>query len=370
MHPRNHAFTLTAAAAIIGLLCAVPAASAEQSLFVRPDNEVDLVVGDCDGGIQYIDAQGEPVQSSPSTILTDPIVDANPAVFVRSANPAGEVDVVATQGSGPLLYFHETTTAPVWYSDTIPGSTGDGDPSIFVRSANPAGEADVVAEGPNNSLTYYHNAPGAPWFGGAVSGASAYSSPSIVVQSNGRAYIAVEGPGASLDLYTATPGSAWSKIVVAANGTTFSAPAVAVRSSGEVDIAAEGPRGNLLYYSDLTPASAGFAVTVVAGPYATNSAPALAVRSANPAGEVDIVAIGLQGQVMYYHLTPPSSGWDGSQIESVGYSLYGLRPSIFVRRDGEADVTTNGSDYLTYSYATPGSAWTSTTLGSGNSCPK
>jgi hypothetical protein len=34
---------------------------------------------------------------------------------------------------------------------------------IFVRSTDPVGEADIVATGPGYSLLYFWATPGAPW---------------------------------------------------------------------------------------------------------------------------------------------------------------------------------------------------------------
>ena len=61
---------------------------------------------------------------------------------------------------------------------------------IFVRSADPAGEADLVTEGANHTLQYYFATPGNPWDHAQVAGAgTTYSVPSIFVRSNGEADI-------------------------------------------------------------------------------------------------------------------------------------------------------------------------------------
>ncbi len=119
---------------------------------------------------------------------------------------------------------------------------------IFVRSANPAGEADLVTEGANHTLQYYWATPGGTWSHAQVAGAgSTYSAPSIFVRSDGEADIVAEGANNTLQYYFATPGGTWDHAQVAACS-TYSAPSIFVRSDGEADIVAEGANNTLQYY--------------------------------------------------------------------------------------------------------------------------
>ena len=87
-----------------------------------------------------------------------------------------------------------------------PGTTYSA-PSIIVRSADPAGEADIVAEGANHTLQYYFATPGNPWDHAQVAGTgTTYSAPSIFVRSNGEADIVAQGANHTLQYYFATPG--------------------------------------------------------------------------------------------------------------------------------------------------------------------
>jgi hypothetical protein len=92
--------------------------------------------------------------------------------------------------------------------------------------------------------------------------------------------------------------------MVAGPGTTFSAPGIAVRTAnpeGEADIVAQGPNNSLMYYH----ATPGYpwSTFMVAGPGTTLTAPAIAVQD-DPFGLAVIVAMGPTGTLMYYHATP------------------------------------------------------------------
>jgi hypothetical protein len=123
---------------------------------------------------------------------------------------------------------------------------------IFVRSANPAGEADLVTEGANHTLQYYWATPGGTWNHAQVAGAgTTFSAPSIFVRSDGEADIVAEGVNHTLQYYFATPGNPFDHAQVAGAGTTYSAPSIFVRTTdpaGEADIVAQGVNHTLQYY--------------------------------------------------------------------------------------------------------------------------
>ena len=90
------------------------------------------------------------------------------------------------------------------------------------------------------------------------------------------------------------------------------------------------------------------------------SSPALAVRAANPPNEVDVVVLGPNNSLMYYHATPGSK-WASDTI--AGYGTTYSAPAIAVRSSGEADVVAMGPDNsLIYYYALPGKPWIATTV--------
>jgi hypothetical protein len=107
----------------------------------------------------------------------------NAAIAVRSADPAGEADIVMQSSNNALLYYHATPGSG-WSKDTIaPAGSTFSAPSIAVRSTAPAGEVDVVAQGPNNSLLYYHMIPGSTWSVDTIGqSGSTFSAPSIAVR--------------------------------------------------------------------------------------------------------------------------------------------------------------------------------------------
>ena len=175
-----------------------------------------------------------------------------PAIAVRTANPAGEADVVMLGANNSLMYYHATPGSK-WTSETIAGSgTSYSAPAIAVRAANPAGEADVVAMGPNNSLMYYHATPGSKWSSEEIAGSAGtvYSAPAIGVNSTtGRADIVWMGPNYTLYDTNAIPGSPWSTNNIGfGDNVAFYAPAIAVRSTGEIDVVATGYYCQLTYY--------------------------------------------------------------------------------------------------------------------------
>src|SRR6202050_28697 len=130
----------------------------------------------------------------------------------------------------------------------------------------------------------------------------------IAVRTDGEADVVIEGPNNSLLYYHATPGSKWDVDTIAGDGTTFSAPAIAVRSAdpaGEADVVAQGPNNSLLYYHSKP--GKPFVAGTIAGDGTTFSAPVIAVRKAHPAGEADVVAYGPDdNSLLYYHATPGS----------------------------------------------------------------
>jgi hypothetical protein len=333
-----------------------------------------------------------------------------PAIAVRTANPAGEADVVMWGPSNSLIYYHNLPGGK-WYPTTIAGAnTTYSAPAIAVR---PTGEADVVAQGPNNSLIYYHNFPGGPWYKTTVAGpGTTRLAPAIAVRPTGEADVVAMGLDGSLIYYHNFPGGPWYKTTVAGPGTTYSAPAIAVRSAnpaGEADVVVQGPSQSLMYYHNLpgkqwyvdtipgsagktfgtpaigvnsttgradivwvglyhslyhthaTPGSPWSEIDIVAGENSTFYPPAIAVRSANPADEIDIVTTAWDGSLNYYYLLPGATYWRSAQIAGLNNKNYGqltvYPPAIAVRPNGEADVLEISAYELDYFWATPGSSW-------------
>ncbi len=186
----------------------------------------------------------------------------------------------------------------------------------------------------------------------------------IAVRSTGEADVVRMTANNSLMYYYAASASplTWISDTIAGSATTFSAPAIAVRAAnpaGEADVVAMGPNNSLMYYY-ATPGSS-WSSNTIAGPGTTFSAPSIAVRST---GEADVVAMGPNNSLMYYHATP-GSPWSSSTIAGPGTTF--SAPAIMVRTAnpaGEADVVAMGpKNSLKYYHAMPGSKWYSDTLG-------
>jgi hypothetical protein len=244
----------------------------------------------------------------------------NAAIAVRSADAAGEADIVVQSSNNALLYYHATPGSG-WSKDTIaPAGSTFSAPSIVVTTA-PAGEADVVAQGPNNSLLYYHVTPGSTWSVNTIGqSGSTFSAPSIAVRSTapaGEADVVAQGPNNSLLYYHSTPGSAWSVNKINQNYTAFTAPAIAVRPTGEADIVVAGNNGSggeTLVYYHATPGSAVSENPIPGSNGAAQTSPAIAVR---PTGEADVVmALGaVPGTFdLFYFWATPGSPWSNSNL--------------------------------------------------------
>jgi hypothetical protein len=268
--------------------------------------------------------------------------------------------VVAAMGANDSLVFY-TATSSGWSPTTLGGpNTAYSAPAVAVRSS---GEIDVAVMGPDNSLSYYLLLPGSStWLSTQVAGPlSTYSAPAMVVRSTGEADIAVQGPDNSLSYYVAWPGTAWFSGTIAGPLSTYSAPAMSVRSSGEADVVTQGPSGSILYYTAVP--SGPWGATQLGGAGATASAPSLAVR---PSGEADVVVQRPDNALIYYYQLTSGGPWSSGTIPTA--ATIQSAPAVLVRQlpnssTVEADVVAQGpGNTLVYSWATPGSAWSSVTV--------
>ena len=281
---------------------------------------------------------------------------------------------MVARGPGGTLVYYWATPGSAWRSVQVagPGTTASA-PSVAVDAD---GRAAIVAQGPEASLLYYSGRPGGPWPGSDWHGVqvagprTTYSAPSVFVRPDGRIDVVARGTDFSLVHYRAQrPGSPWQTMQVAGPGTTGYIPSVFVRPDGQVDIAAQGPDASLLYYRAAPGAdwpdadwpdadwhSADWHSVQVAGPRTTFSAPSVFVR---PDGRVDIAAVG-PGDTLLYHWAAPGSQWPGSewhstQVAPADEAMSSAAPSIFVRPDGEADITAVGPrGTVMYYRAAPG----------------
>jgi len=90
-----------------------------------------------------------------------------------------------------------------------------------------------------------------------------------------------------------------------------------------------------------------------------NSA-SIAVRSANPSGEVDI-AVWASDNSLRYYFALPGNPWQSTMIDGPGSTL--STPSIAVRPNGEADIVVHGpNNSVVYYSARPGTAWTKSVI--------
>lgn len=294
--------------------------------------------------------------SIPAASADDPYRACAPAIAVRTANPPGEADVVASGPDGSLTYYFATPGSP-WQSTQIPGS------GHWVRTLSPAiavhpdGEVDVIAAAAGG-LTRYWATPGSQWQSQLIESGS-FSSPAIALAANGDAHVAAwKTDDHSLMYYSLPPRGAVASIAerIGDPGLAHSAPAIAVRSSGEVDIAVQASNNTLMYLWHLV-TDATWWTQVIPGAIA-ESAPAIVVRETNPRPEVNVVATGPYGSLTYY-LATPGSQWVAHPLLGRFASNYAIStPTLAVRANGEANVVVRTAENtLVYFYATPGSPW-------------
>ncbi len=129
-----------------------------------PAGELDVVAEGRDNSLMYYWAA-----SSGSSWGAFEIADAGstfsaPAIAVRSTDPVGEADIVAAGPDNSLMYYH-ATPGSAWGASAIIGpnaAAATGAPSIVVRSTDPEGEADIVATY-DGEVYYFHATPGSAW---------------------------------------------------------------------------------------------------------------------------------------------------------------------------------------------------------------
>ena len=169
-------------------------------------------------------------------------------------------------------------------------------PAIAVREANPAGEADVVVTGGLKGirLWYFWATPKSPWGVKDIpdSAGNTFSAPAIAARGAnplGEVDVVAQGPGHSLRYYWVAPGSnsQWNSTeILGSAGMTSSAPAIAVRTAnppGEADVVAQTPTNSLRYYW-AKPGEQWNSTEILGSAGMTSSAPAIGIREANPPG--------------------------------------------------------------------------------------
>jgi hypothetical protein len=355
------------AGCLVVALAAVPPASASRVL-VRPSAgpglccEADVVAQGPDNSLLYYHTLVSNVllpQWRSTQIAGPGTTYSAPSIFVR---PDNEADIVAEGPDNSLLYFH-ATSGSAWRWAVIAGAgTTFSAPSIFVRSD---GEADVVAEGPDNSLRYYHAWPGSPWDPGQIGpDGTTFSAPAIFVRSGGEADVVAEGADHTMWYWHATPGSSWGSMHFP-GAVDYSAPAIMVRSGGEADIAFQGPGNSLrLYFA--TPGS-NWSASAVAGAGTTYSAPAITADDGGGgpygvAGGPEIAVEGPDYSLSWYFLqwsAGPTgqpegpTGWNGGKVGSAAGITFSA-PSIVDRGGGEVDFAFVGVQNSLWYYAQTG----------------
>jgi hypothetical protein len=320
-------------------------AQSSGSMVVRPTGEVDQVVRTPSNTIEYYwrPAGGTWSSANIGGTATD-YAFSSPEMFLHSD---GQEDIVFEGTTHRLIYCYHfgTFTCETVASTNVDYST----PSIFVT---PDQEVRVAYEGINNQLMYSYLF--GSWTTLAISGDSFdYSAPSIFVSSSGQAVIANQGSNNQLFVSTPTSGTHWASVSVAGDYVDYSAPAVVVSRTGTIRVANEGNNRQLLY--SWLPSGGSWSMTAV-GIGATIdtrdfSIPSIGIK---PTGQIEVVAEGINRQLMYNSLTGAS--WN--TIAVGGDTIDFSSPSIAVHNTGEVDVAAQGVNrQLIYSAKIPGWTW-------------
>jgi hypothetical protein len=209
-------------------------------------------------------------------ILGGGYVYSAPSLVVRNADqgvtgdPAGSPDI-AVEAGGHALYYLNSDHGK-WHNTVVPGSAGQvfSAPALQISSRPSAdgGQASALAQGPQNSLVGFSNGRGS-WgpFGSDPIGAGwVYGAVSIIqnLQDPALPYaIAYHGPSDSLGILllnadATTPG--WQNDVIDSGPSTvenaFSAPALAVQTAGpaaQLDVIFQGAHNTLWFYKGPRP---------------------------------------------------------------------------------------------------------------------
>ncbi len=251
--------------------------------------------------------------STASITWSGSTVDERSPAFFLDASAGVHVVALGNGGTSMLYTFLGGWPGATYQQQTISANTTlYSDPSMWVRSANPSDEIDVVAQGPFTSLLYYY---GTPQDGGALSSpytipnVNCVSRPGIFVEPNGNAHVVSQGLNNSLWHCAAFPGALFQCDQIGANGSTFSAPQVLVRTAnpaGEVDVVAQGPNGSVSYYHFFGRPSAPMTPNSIQGNITAVSAPSIAVASSGLVS-VAVQALGTGAPVVLQ--ASPNQGW-------------------------------------------------------------
>ena len=248
---------------------------------------------------------------------------------------------IAAQGPADSLDFYDNGYgSPTWAPTEVAGpNTAFSTPSIAIESND---DTVIAVQGPNNSLDFYFNVGGQPgWTMQQIAGpGSVYSAPSIALESNNNAVIAVQGPNHSLEFYFNIAGNpAWYPTEVAGPGTTFSTPSIALESNNNAVIAAQGPSNSLDFYFN-SYGQAPWYPTQVAGAGTTFSAPSIALESNNNA----VIAVQGPSNSLFFYLNPYTNpAWYPTEVAATGTTF--SAPSIALESNNNAVIAAQGVEH-------------------------
>jgi hypothetical protein len=248
------------------------------SLALGPSNAIGIAVEGKSNSLWYYWLAGGKFHSH--EVLSAAYIYSSPSLVIRDAaqgvpgDPAGSPDI-AVEAGGHALYYLNSVHGK-WHNTLVPGSNGMvySAPALdlLARPWFDGGEAFVAVEGPHNSFAGFSSGRGWGPFGTQPLGSGwVYGAVSIIQNlqdSDLPIAVAYHGPSDLLGILFLNEGSAtpgWQNDVITSKPdapstleNTFSAPAMAVQTAGpaaQVDVIFQGAHNTLWFYKGPKPAS-------------------------------------------------------------------------------------------------------------------
>lgn len=291
-------------------------------------------------------------------------------------NADGRLEIFARAGDSRL--YHKWQKEPNggwtdWYAFDPP-VTILGPPAV---QRNVDGRLEVFFAGPNNEL--YHTwqlAPNGSWSGAFGMGRSVQGLPAVQVNADGRLEVFVWDMGNQLCHLWQNPGSGagwnqqwrvinFSRGDIVAGGT----PAAGRNQDLRLEVFVRGSDGNLWHAwqprvnSTAEPDISQMILYPMDGNPSITGNPAVK----NGAGNLEVLWVDANGQLMHVYQTRPNNGWNGRAV-SLGGNVQN-RPAIGRAADGRLEVFVRGLDNRIYqsTQLTPASSsWSPLTSLGGN----
>jgi hypothetical protein len=339
---------------------------------VNGDGRADVIAAGPDGSLWLYLGSGtsDPYAAGPVRIAPSgwQIYDW---IGLADVNGDGRADILATTGSGQLIYFQNNGSATP-FQNSLLLSTGWQNYSVMATGdVNGDGHADLVATSSSGALSLLLNngaATGNPFTGSAsVIGASGWNNFDRIaladINGDGYADLVTTSPDGRLWNYlnskTATPFSATAFAIIGPAGWS-NYPTIILAdvhgSSAGTDLVATRPDGSLWYYQN-NGSAVPFVGTANVGGGGWNNFQHIALGDVNSDGRRDLVASSADGRLWYYANTNTCQPFSRSSIiGSGGWQNFNNIELGDVNADGLDDLIATSPGGQLWYYQNNGSA--------------